>query len=235
MYPAVHIGAIVTTPRRRRRRVGWQERGIALPAQASARAFGRFSGFGDVASDSVKLAQTRLNEFAVADASILGEPQIILIVDGIDGEQTSQRTSQFQRAHGLPDSGDLDAFTMQALGVGVVSSSLGPVTGGAQGQKPGESWSDFLARLAVSPVTMPAQGVQNITTALRGADAATLAAAKAAANGTGDAAKAALKLLSDNGDLFAKIALGLGVGLGTAYAIALGGGGFILIMLLKKR
>lgn len=159
----------------------------------------------------------------------------VLSVDGILGPKTLARIAEFKSGLGYPATSNVDLMLLTALGVSA-SADGGSFPGATTGiDHPGTTdtsvstdwWTaiyDALTLKGLSKVITPSQSTQQAVI-----DAATLKVWRDAAK-TGSAA--ALKSLSDNGDLLAKLAIGLGVGYSTALAIALGGGGIIVLMFL---
>lgn len=226
---------------------------VALTRPRKRRRF----GMGDSTTDAL-FARGRISAVQSSLNNAYSPSGTRLTVDGVWGSKSIARMVEYQRFLGIPANGRVDDNAANvSLGLPGSSSGSGAIDlgqgsgggtnlltdvtagvgggGGAPESSGLQSLFDILTlkgvRDATSTVTQAAIDQAKVTGIW------TNETAKAAAKAGGNAAAGALKWLSDNGDLFAKIALGLGVGYSAAVALALGGGGLLLIFLFtgKKR
>jgi peptidoglycan hydrolase-like protein with peptidoglycan-binding domain len=96
----------------RRRRRSWRGRGSALVLVA-----GLIAGAGGAVAHEQRPARAGASAASGASAIVAAQRALGVAADGIVGPRTRRATRGFQRRHGLPVTGIIDARTLRALGV----------------------------------------------------------------------------------------------------------------------
>lgn len=126
-----------------------------------------------------------------------------------------------------------------SVGTGAAGAAniFGGATGGASGESSGiegDIQGSGAGQAVIDALTL--QGLRDAVSSVGQTAAKNLASNIVSdVNAVTSAKNAALQFLADNGNLFAKVAIGLGVSYSLATALMLGGGGLLLIMLLSGK